>query len=293
MQAEQVCAVVVSFHPEADVAENLRALGGQVQGLVVIDNGSTASELSMLEGAIAEFAESALAEVIRNGTNLGIAAALNEGVRWAARRGFEWVMLFDQDSAVTPGYVAAMMAAFARSEFGERLAILVPRYVDRRSGSTLEAPRGKTKGLEAATTSGSLMQVKVFEKAGWFAEELFIDGVDYEYSLRVRRLGYGIEECAGAELLHSPGTPTWHTVLGKRFQVANYSPVRRYYQERNKVWVTRRYWRDFLPFCLGQFGISLKDLVKILVAETDKGRKCRFFFRGIWDGWGERMGKLE
>ena len=197
MDVARVCAVVVSFHPEAEVAENLRALRGQVQGLVVVDNGSGADEVGMLQGALAELAGEVETGLIENGMNVGIAAALNRGVQWAMARGYGWVLLFDQDSAATPGYVASMLEGFAASRFGERLAILVPKYVDRRFGSVLEAPRGKTEGLEAATTSGSLMPVTVFERAGWFAEELFIDGVDYEYSLRVRRLGYGIEECVG------------------------------------------------------------------------------------------------
>jgi rhamnosyltransferase len=185
-----------------------------------------------------------------------------------------------------------MLACATSSYWGDRLAIVVPRYLDSRFGSVLEPPGEANGELQAATTSGSLTPMSVFETAGLFAEELFIDGVDYEYSLRVRARGLVIAECREAVLLHSPGTPTYHRILGSRFQTANYSPVRRYYQERNKIWVTRRYWRRFLSFCMRQFSISIKDLIKIVLVEQDRGRKCRFFFRGISDGLRGRTGKL-
>ena len=289
MSGKQVCAVVISYHPDAGVLENLAVARPQLDALVVVDNGSTAGELN----AIRELSSALDLGLIENGTNLGIAAALNRGVQWAVERGFEFVLLLDQDSAITEGYVSTMLQCFAAHPAGERLAILVPRYVDRRLGLVLPPPSIGTT-LEAATTSGSLSPVTLFAQAGWFAEELFIDGVDYEYSLRVRGLGFTIAECVDATLLHSPGTPSSHSFFGsKPFHAANYSAVRRYYQERNKIWVTKRYWRTFLPFCLGQFRISIKDLAKIVLVEDQKLRKLRYVLRGVVDGLLERMGPYQ
>jgi rhamnosyltransferase len=232
-------------------------------------------------------------ELLENDENLGIATALNQGVRRVRELGCTFVFLFDQDSTITPDYANTMIACFAGSPVAASLAILVPRYIDRRFGSVLQPPSDGSGHLEAATTSGSLMPLEVFETAGFFADELFIDGVDYEYSLRVRRLGFTIDECKGAVLLHSPGTPSHHKGLGgKQFQAANYSPIRRYYQERNKIWVAKRYWRTYPAFCGKQFLTSAKDLLKILLVEQDKARKVQFFIRGIRDGVRGRTGKL-
>jgi len=290
MEDIQTGAVVVSYHPDADVFQNLEQLRRQVQTVVVVDNGSPAPALNLLRDA----SQTLGFELIENGENLGIATALNEGVRRLREVGCQFVLLFDQDSTVTEGYVATMLRCFHQSADPKSLAILVPRYVDRRFGTVLAPSTGSTGHLEAATTSGSLMPLEVFSIAGFFADELFIDGVDYEYSLRVRRLGFTIDECTEAVLQHSPGTPTYHRFLGsKPFQVANYSPVRRYYQERNKIWVTRRYWKTFASFCAKQFAISAKDLIKIVLAEDDKLRKCVYFAAGIRDGLRERMGRLD
>jgi rhamnosyltransferase len=286
MRESRVCAIVVTFHPDREVLENLAASRPQVDALVVVDNGSAQDEVALLSTLSVRIGFT----LIENAANLGIAAALNQGVRWAQAGGFDYVLLFDQDSTANAGFVDTMLACFAASDPAEKLAILVPRYVDRRFGSVL-APPMRNGELELATTSGSMTPMRVFADAGLFAEELFIDGVDYEFSLRVRQRGWRIAECPEATLLHSPGTPTYHRLLGsKPFQAANYSPVRRYFQERNKIWVTRRYWRSFLPFCLGQFAISLKDLAKIVLVEQGKAGKIRYFFRGIRDGLLGRMG---
>ena len=284
-----VCGVVVTYHPDEEVLENLAKLRPQVSNVVVVDNGSSEGELALLDEAAGRLGMT----VERNWDNLGVATALNRGVRWARERGFEWVMLFDQDSTITPGFVDAMLQCAQNRPNANSLAILVPRYVDSRFGTVREAPARDEMGMEAATTSGSLMPTEIFEVAGMFAEELFIDGVDFEYSLRVRQLGLCIDECAEAVLLHSPGTPTYHKLLGwKPFQVANYSPVRRYYQERNKIWMAKRYWHVFRGFCIRQFVSSVKDLVKIVLVEGDKFAKCQYFFEGIRDGLRGRTGKL-
>jgi rhamnosyltransferase len=289
MVMNSVCAVVITFHPDPDVLENLSKLRPQVQGLVIVDNGSSQAMLDSLRTASSQIGF----ELIENGENLGIAAALNTGVRWADANCFQWVILFDQDSAVTEGFMGSMLHAFENNPKSDRLGILVPRYIDKRSGSDLPAISVRTGGLEAAMTSGTLMRVSSFHQLGPFEEGLFIDAVDYEYSLRLRSHGYFIEECDQALLLHSPGAPKVHKLRGMYlFQTANYSPVRRYYQERNKVWVTRRYWKRVPFFCFKLFFFSSKDYVKCIVAENRKWDKFYYATMGVLDGFRDRMGRF-
>jgi hypothetical protein len=46
-----VCGVVVTFHPPSDVVANLCKLRSQLQGLVVIDNGSSSASVAPLRAA--------------------------------------------------------------------------------------------------------------------------------------------------------------------------------------------------------------------------------------------------
>ena len=142
-------------------------------------------------------------------------------------------------------------------------------------------------------TSGSMLPVALFAELGMFIDELFIDGVDYEFSLRLRRAGYVIDECANAVLLHAPGEPRRRKLFGLlNYQTANYSPARHYYQQRNKVWIARRYFSAFPVFCLKLAKFSTKDFFKIIFGESDKLRKIRFFLRGVWHGLRGRLGRI-
>ena len=203
-------AVVVTYFPDADVVSNLAALMAQVEHVIVVDNGSPAASLE----ALRRVAVSPAVTLLENGANLGIATALNRGVELARSRGAEYILLFDQDSTVTEGFTDTLLHAFRTSPWGERLGILVPLYRDKRLGTPLPANTVRSGGLEAAMTSGSLLRASTFAQHGVFRDELFIDAVDYEYSLRLRRAGLVIDECPEAVLLHSPGEPVVHRLRG-------------------------------------------------------------------------------
>jgi len=288
MVANQTCAVVITFHPDEEVFKNIEKLRGQVQALVVVDNGSLPESLTLLRRASVE----TQFHLIENGENLGIATALNIGIRWAEHNTYPWVILFDQDSTITDAFMETMLRAYETHPHRDSLAILVPRYVDQRLGSPIPPILAKSGTLEAAMTSGSLMRISSFLQHGPLEDGLFIDAVDYEYSLRVRCNGYLISECPQAVLLHSPGTPKVHTLFGMYlFQTSNYTPIRRYYQMRNYTWIARRYWKKYPHFCLKLVISNMTNLIKILFAEDRKWEKYCYSTVGILDGLRGRMGK--
>ncbi len=288
MASDVVCAVVVTYHPGQDVVENLSALRAETNRIIVVDNGSSGTELAMLDAA----AKNLDLEIIRNGENLGIATALNIGIRRAQQLACPWVLLFDQDSCVTPGFVEAMLTGFRTLSDHGPIGILVPQYRDKRLGNVMEALRESDGQIETAMTSGSLLQMSTLNQHGLLLDELFIDGVDHELSLRLRAAGFRLVECADALLLHSPGSPQSHRIIRKKpFQTSNYSAVRRYYQERNKVWLVRKYWREFPEFSRRQFSVTLKEGIKVVVLEQNKLEKMIAFLRGWWHGLRGHLGR--
>jgi rhamnosyltransferase len=288
MGARSVCGVIVTFRPRSEDLENFAKLRPQVQGLVVVDNGSPEETLTILRTAsrACDFA------LIENGDNLGIATALNIGVKWAQSEGHRWVALFDQDSTPPPTFIDTMLRAYDTSPRRDRIALLVPRYIDSRRGIPLPAVYAEDGSLQVAMTSGSLMPISIVSQEGWFEDSFFIGGVDYEYCLRLRSSGYSVEECADAVLLHAPADFRECCVNGVRlFATSNYSAGRRYYRERNTIWMIKKYWKSYPAFLAGMLSDSLKDGVKILLAETEKRRKVYYMALGVRDGLLGRMGR--
>jgi rhamnosyltransferase len=283
-----LAAVVVTFHPAPDLAANLQALREQIDTIILVDNGSHPAELEPVRSA----ASSLGLTLIENGENLGIASALNIGIRHALVLHADYIFLFDQDSTVTPGFVTSMLQAFHVSPWGERLALLVPRYLDPRTHIELEPWTLPEGGLQTTMTSGTLLPAEVVRRHGFFRDELFIDSVDDEYSLRLRRAGRVLDFAPGVTLLHSLGDPALARVAGRSFRTANYSPIRRYYQERNRIWMLRHYGRDFPTYFRRVHVVSLKEFIKIALAERHRSRKLFYFLRGVFDGLRNRMGRL-
>jgi rhamnosyltransferase len=283
-----VCGVVVTFRPRLEDLENLAKLRPQVRGLVVVDNGSSEEKRTLLRSA----AQQGDFMLIENEANLGIATALNMGVKWAKSAGYTWVALFDQDSTVPPDFIDTMLRAYDTSPRRDRIALLVPRYIDSRLGIPLSAIYAENGSLQVAMTSGSLIPISIFCEEGWFEESLFIDAVDFEYCLRLRSNGYSVEECPEAVLLHAPANFTEYRLKGFRlFSTPNYSAGRRYYRDRNTIWMLRKYWARYPSFLLSMLANSLKDGLKILLAENDKRVKMYHMALGVRDGLLGRMGK--
>jgi rhamnosyltransferase len=290
MTAQSVCAVIVTYHPSSEMLENIPLVLAQVQGLVVVDNSSGGDEIGSLRVAsqILGF------QLIENGENLGIAEALNQGIRWAKNKGYPWVVLFDQDSRITDGFIRQMFVAWESHPDRERVGSVHPTYVAPETGIEPVFRRARDGSPVIYSTSGALMPVWIFDKIGWFASEYFIDCVDFEYCFRIRANGYCIADSRQAVLLHAAGHPNGKvSFLGFSFLPSHHSSMRRYYMSRNRIAVCRKYLRVFPGWVLQFTYDCLRETIKCFLGERDRARKFRNFLLGTRDGLTGRMGKRE
>jgi rhamnosyltransferase len=185
-------------------------------------------------------------ELRHMGSNLGIASALNAGLRWAELQQVDFVITFDQDSEPASDMVARLLDAHRHlMAKGVRVGALGPQQVDRRSGKRaaflapihllrhkLRADQACVVEVDHLITSGCLIPTEVWQGAGSFLDELFIDYVDIEWCLRLRSRGWHLFGVGSAVLNHSIGD----TVLQWcGYQVFEHSPLRHYYLMRNGV----------------------------------------------------------
>ncbi len=281
---DRVCAIIVSYNPGSTLLENIAALDDQVEKVIVVDNGSSGDSMSRLKAV-----ENLGVDVLRNPSNLGIAAALNQGVQYALRQGFPWVITFDQDSRVTPGFVRGMLTTFRLAENKNSVALLAPSYIDQHSGIRVYSTSMPDGRIITAMTSGSLLSAAVISALGPFDESLFIDYVDTDFCLRARRRGMIILQ-SRAVLLHSLGRTTFHRFLGLRYGTTNHSWQRRYYITRNRLRLLLRYWNDW-PWVWREVRALLLHGVKIALVEQDKWRKFRAIAVGTADAFLGKVGK--
>jgi rhamnosyltransferase len=278
---DYTCGITVTFHPDETCLDNLKFVREQVDCSVVVDNGSEEAELASLRAICKRLG----VHLIENGSNLGIAAALNQGVRWAKARGCAYVVLFDQDSRPFPSFVEKSLSVFTSGPTRGKIAIVAPSLIDVRRMIPLCAVRYQSGEPLVAQTSGSLMPVRVFDEVGWFDESFFIDLVDYDYCLRLKDRGWSIAECKAAVMLHQPGNVQVRRLFGlKSVTTSNFAAPRRYYRTRNDLWMLRLHGRRYLRFCLALNYANFKDLLKI-AWEQQRLNKWRSAISGLFDGF--------
>lgn len=280
-------AVVVTYHPDSGIVSRLRAIASQFQRVIVVDNRSTDSELAPLQFLADE--ESRLV-LLKNPENLGIATALNQGCQQAVSEGIAWAATFDQDSVPSPNLLAQVAGEWAADTQRDRIGLIGVNYRFP-SGATIIPAGAALSAAKAVITSGSLLNLEAWREAGAFREDFFIDEVDHEFSLRLRRRGWAVKMTRSVLMNHVQGSPRNRNLAGWRLTSSHHSAVRRYYMVRNRLLMARAYW-GFDPVFVGlQLGRSLRELATVLLFEPDKANKLNAMARGLMDGLRGRTGR--
>jgi rhamnosyltransferase len=277
MNVEYIMAVVVSYNGRESTRRTILALSGQVGHIHIVDNGSEADSLEILDSLAREHGVS----INRLGENRGIGHALNLGVAYAKKIGCTWLLTMDQDSTVDNGLIKAYQSAV---QLDHRVASLSPRIGKKWSDSD-----PKYVNVHSAITSGNLVNISVFEKIGLYDEGFFIDCIDFDFSLRLRRAGYKLLRVQNTEMQHQLGEPRHLPAYVTKFY-AQHSAARRYYQARNYFYLAERHFFRFPAFII-KMGI-LRILLFVLIGVFDQDPRDSYcaIARGLRDYVGRRNG---
>ncbi|WP_179950950.1 glycosyltransferase [Xylanimonas oleitrophica] len=274
---------------------NARLVAQQVDELVVVDDGSGPEHTDVLDAVRA-----AGAQVVALPENVGIAAALNAGLRAADPAPEDLVVTFDQDSAVPQGFIAALVAQWDDAvRAGVPVGMVSPATfagVPQTIGEPDE--RGLLRSREPIQ-SGSLVSGEVLATAGLLREELFIDLVDIEYFLRLQRAGRACLAVPGLDLPHELGRTYPFTLLGtkvrwrgRNLKLSLSTPFRYYFRARNRVIINREYWRSSWRLLARDTAMEVRHLVFVLMYARPRGAALRVVVRGLRDGLRSRTGAI-
>src|SRR6266480_4672058 len=227
LEKKSILAIVVTYHPDSSFPERFESLAGQVDTVLIVDNNSGPSAVSMLREAAARLDT----DLILNSENVGLAAALNIGVKQAIAKGYEWALLFDQDTAPGSNIVEGLCQVYDDFPRKDRLAIIGSNYSEPHTGKLRFAPASNGcswRERRVVITSGSLLSLPIYGKLGPFRDEYFIDCVDLEYCLRARSNGFEIIATNKPLMVHGIGQPTVHRFPWRMIEVSNHTSIRRY-----------------------------------------------------------------
>lgn len=274
----KIAGVVVLYNPDDSVVLNINSYIKDIELLYVFDNSEVKTNL------IEEIKKINKVKYFSVGKNMGIGYALNYVCDIAVREGYDWILIMDQDSCFEPNGVLKMTSEFEKN-IGldkEKIGVISPLIVY--EGDKMEDEgNGNFRKIPIAINSGSLLNLKAFLNAGKFREDYFLDRIDFEYSLRLKKFGYELLRHCGSRLYHKLGNLKVYNFLGFKIRVTNHNPIRHYYMTKNAIDIVKNYFKYFPFHCIYEMKSIVFDLCKVVLFEKDKFKKIKMIFKGIFD----------
>lgn len=239
--------------------------------VLVVDDGS--ADASYLDTC------SALgATVLRHDRNEGIARSLNDGLAFAQIEGATWLLTVDQDTVVSDGYVASLLA-----HAHPRAGVIGAETIGDASGD-LQYPTREVAGhlvTDEVFQTGSLWRVDVLVALGGFDESLGIDAVDAEACLKLREAGFAVVLARGVRLEHHYGNGSTVKVLGRSVVATGHSPARRESMVRNRLRLFPREFKQSPTHALRTLRRVGVNVLLGVTVEDDRWAKAKGSIRGL------------
>jgi hypothetical protein len=221
-QTGRVAVVLLNYNGHDDTRHCLRSLAGATYhplDVVVCDNASRSPGLDTLE------VEFPAVRFVRNPVNLGFAAGCNVGIAAARENGPTHVVLLNNDTLVTPGFLEPLVQALDRDVragvaggtilqwdgsatdriwyAGGSLSRLKGEIVRPGFGERF-VPDAHPDVVETGFVSGCLamIPVRVLDRVGPLDEDFFFGVEDLEFAWRL--------EQHGLRSLYVPNSVIWH-----------------------------------------------------------------------------------
>lgn len=276
-----VLAIVVSYNDTNALSLTVNALATQVGHLIIVDNGSGNDVKNYISH---KFSKRREISILFLSKNMGIGAAVNLAFKSINTSEFNWVLTMDQDSIAHSLMVANLVNGALKIN---KTGIACPSFGQK----NLNKGNFEFKLLDVAITSGSLTRINIFRVLNGLNENYFIDSVDFEFSLRVKNIGYEIVQVQNANLAHSLGATVIVNRFGFKINYMFHSPLRRYYIFRNNIFLTKNFFFSNAIFITKKNIFMLIMLAKIICFDPYPLKNLHAIYFGIIDGLRGRSGK--
>lgn len=275
-------AGIVTYNPDFKrLQENIQAIITQIDELIIVDNNS--DNIAIFESYIKKFPK---IKIIKNKENLGIATALNQLCGYAEKNEYSWILTLDQDSVCFPEIIKHYNEFINSSNSDSNIGILTCYIEDRNfvyEDRYIDEGKLGFSYTDFCITSGSYINLQIWNKIGGFDEKYFIDKVDTDYCQTMIENNLFIVKINYVGLLHEVGSNTRIVkVFHKKIHVFNHSPFRCYYIARNSIYFARKH-KDYIDFW-ANYKTAYHRLLVVLIFEKQKSEKIRQCIRGIIDG---------
>ena len=278
-----ITGVVILYEPVEGTLKNIASYIDKINLLYIIDNSNETYPF------VTKFIENRPEKTtyIFNNGNLGVAAALNIAINKALEDGYSYLLTMDQDSYFEEGSLEILINSLADLNSA---GIVSPFHKNR-----FFTNPPKIKGPEEVSdvmTSGNIVNLSAIKKIGNFKEDYFIDYVDIEFCLRLRKNNFKIIRINNSFLVHNEANVTHKKIFGFTVYPQNHSAARWYYKIRNYLYLEKEYYSYFNEYFGKEKRNVRNSIIKVLLFEKEKTKKINMMLKGYRHFHKKITGKL-
>lgn len=262
MRFPKIAVLILNWNGKKDTVECLASLQRTSPSpkfaTVVVDNGSTDDSVAAIREAFPEV------PILETKRNLGFAGGNNEGIRWALQKSFEWILLLNNDTVVSPDFIGSFLKAAKSKPEGKIFGAKIYRYDEKEKidhlggtwnpaiaefeskayGKIDDGSFEEMKEVDYVCGCALLMHRSVPEKIGLLEESFFLLWEESDFCTRAKRAGFQIWTAPQAKL--------WHKVSAS---FTGGKPHMHYFWWRNRL----------LYLCRNQSGSEKRDTYRKIV----------------------------
>lgn len=261
--------------------------------IIVIDNFSNDNSIPKLKEDFDEV------HFIQNKSNLGFTGANNKGIEYAQIKGFEFIMLLNNDTEVHKNFIEPLLNRLSVDKYIGAVQPLILNFHNKKTvwnfGGTFNnffgVPITLNKNVKLNNISNKthtdwisgccfMFRSSLVDSIGYLDNDYFVYYEDADYSYKIKKVGYSLGLEKKSIIYHHEGK-SW---IEKKSRQGSVSPYTHYLNIRNHIFFIKKQGSEF-----NLFGVFIYQILKIFSYTLYFIIKLRFVklkmvYKGLFDG---------
>jgi glycosyltransferase involved in cell wall biosynthesis len=182
-------SIVVLYNFDPDLSEILNSISRRsLDYAIFVDN----SDKKLISNKLNTLSKSyPRIFYIKNPENIGLARAMNMGIKKAIGLGAEYVFVMDQDARLADNYFEILYSAYMEIVNYDEMTGVVGPIVSNKCGKPngCQVLKSRFSRVVSLINSGMLISAEMFKSVGLFNEDLFLGAIDTDYVSRIIKYG--------------------------------------------------------------------------------------------------------
>ncbi|MEI7628229.1 MAG: glycosyltransferase family 2 protein [Bacteroidota bacterium] len=263
--------------------------------IVVVDNNSTDGSGLQLQLQYPEII------FLFSPENKGFTGGNNMGFEYAIQKGFDYVMMLNNDTFVEPDFLEHLVNYL--DQYPTTGAVQPRIYFNHNKSLLWNGGNGYYKGIGWPYTSGEnqqprpqhliikemswitgcalMVRTSILKQTGLLAQNMFMYKEDVDLSFRIKNLGYQLTYIPASIVYHIAGSSIKKKLKDKEGIV---DPMVHYYNQRNRIWIQKKYTSWYYIPTLFLFNFFYITLIIGYFAVRRRPKKLMAVINGVKDG---------